>query len=282
LGRQEDQGLNETILKKALDRLMCLDCRAALEYQQTLIRCLGCGRTFPIINGVIQMVPDSWLKNNRARLNQPDNASSQAIDKTSSLQYEALRFQTRRSIKRNVCEQSIVNQFLEQHPEGTWVLDVPCGMGRFNDVLARYRMKVLSIDKRLWRAASTLSKTCGPSTLAIHGDALSLPFRDDSVDVALCVRLTHHLNRENLSTLLRELGRVAPEVLITFYNAHTFRAQFRNLKKFLRRKHPAYAYSLSCMREMAAKAGLRITDHMSPFDFLHRPIQFLRLKRVQL
>jgi hypothetical protein len=36
------------------------------------------------------------------------------------------------------------------------------------------------------------------------------------------------------------------------------------------------------MREMAAKAGLSITDHVSPFGILHRPIQFLRLKRVQL
>jgi uncharacterized protein YbaR (Trm112 family) len=140
--------LNEPLEKEIINRLMCPDCRTALEYQQTLVRCLGCGRTFPIINGVIQMVPDSWLQAYRARLNQPDNASPQALDKTSSLQYEALRFKTRRSIKLNVCEQSIVNQFLEQHQEGIWVLDVPCGMGRFNDVLTRYRMKVLSIDKR--------------------------------------------------------------------------------------------------------------------------------------
>jgi ubiquinone/menaquinone biosynthesis C-methylase UbiE len=280
--KQKYQQLIEPLSKEVFDRLMCLDCRADLEYTQTLFRCLGCGRTFPIINGVVQMVPGSWLRDHHDLLNQTDTAASQAIDKTKSTQYETLRFQTRRSIKRNVCEQSIVNQFLEQHPEGIWVLDVPCGMGRFNDVLARYRMKVLSIDKRLWRAASTLSKTCGHSTLAIHGDALSLPFRNDSADVALCVRLTHHLNRENLSTLLRELARVAPEVFITFYNAHTFRAQYRKLKKFLRGKQPAYSYSLSCMREMAAKAGLSITDNVSPFGFLHRPIQFLRLKRAQL
>jgi len=280
--KQEYQQLIEPLSKEVFDRLMCPDCRADLDYTQTLVRCLGCGRTFPIITGVIQMVPDSWLRDHHDLLNQTDTAASQATDKTKSTQYETLRFQTRRSIKRNVCEQSIVNQFLEQHPEGIWVLDVPCGMGRFNDVLARYRMKVLSIDKRLWRAASTLSKTCGPSTLAIHGDALSLPFRDDSVDVALCVRLTHHLDRERLGALLRELGRVSPEVLITFYNVHTIRAQYRKLKKFLRGKQPAYSYSLSCMREMAAKARLSITDHVSPFGILHRPIQFLRLKRVQL
>jgi SAM-dependent methyltransferase len=239
---------------------------------------------FPVINGVIQMVPGSWLKEHSDLLYQTDAAASKAIDEIKSTKYETLRFETRRGSKRNSAEQSIVSRFLQKHPEGIWVLDVPCGMGRFNDVLARYNDNVLSIDKRLGRSAYTVSSMRSHSTVAIQGDALSLPLRNDSVDVALCIRLTHHLNKDNTVKLLKELGRVAIEVLITFYNADTFRAKYRRFKKMVRSKHPVYSYSMSNIMDMAAAAGLSIVSIYPRFGFrfFQRPIQFLHLKRIQL
>ena len=45
--------------------------------------------------------------------------------------------------------------------------------------------------------------------LAVCGDALSLPFVDGSVDVAICSLLLHHFGDEDAITLMRELVRVA-------------------------------------------------------------------------
>jgi Methyltransferase domain len=44
---------------------------------------------------------------------------------------------------------------------------------------------------------------------AVCGDALALPLRDRSVDIALCSQLLHHFERADALRLLRELDRVA-------------------------------------------------------------------------
>ena len=46
-------------------------------------------------------------------------------------------------------------------------------------------------------------------TLAVCGDALSLPFADRSIDVAVCSQLLHHFRDQDAVRLLRELHRVA-------------------------------------------------------------------------
>jgi len=46
-------------------------------------------------------------------------------------------------------------------------------------------------------------------TLAVCGDALSLPFADRSVDVVVCSQLLHHFRDHDVVRLLRELHRVA-------------------------------------------------------------------------
>jgi hypothetical protein len=60
------------------------DCRANLEYMQTVFRCLWYGRTFLMGNGVIQAEADFRLKDYGDLLNQTVAAASQALDKIKS------------------------------------------------------------------------------------------------------------------------------------------------------------------------------------------------------
>jgi SAM-dependent methyltransferase len=46
-------------------------------------------------------------------------------------------------------------------------------------------------------------------TPAVCGDALSLPFGDRSIDIAVCSQLLHHFRDDDAVRLLRELDRVA-------------------------------------------------------------------------
>ena len=55
-----------------------------------------------------------------------------------------------------------------------------------------------------------------PDIAAVVGDATQLPFGDRSIDVAVCVAVTHHLDGEALERLVAELARVVRERVVVF------------------------------------------------------------------
>ena len=87
---------------------------------------------------------------------------------------------------------------------GTGLADIPAAISR----LARTRgASVMTIG--LDEAFDLLKTASGHLTTAMRGSALSLPFRDHSVDVVMCSQLLHHFADEDLARIIRELDRVA-------------------------------------------------------------------------
>jgi 2-polyprenyl-3-methyl-5-hydroxy-6-metoxy-1,4-benzoquinol methylase len=54
-----------------------------------------------------------------------------------------------------------------------------------------------------------LAANRGASDAAVRGDALRLPFRDRSVDIAMASQVLHHFRGESAIALIREMNRVA-------------------------------------------------------------------------
>ncbi len=64
-------------------------------------------------------------------------------------------------------------------------------------------------------AASSLLVAAGPRlTHAVCANALTLPFRDRSVDVVLCSQVLHHFDQAHVEELLREINRVARHAVV--------------------------------------------------------------------
>jgi len=63
-------------------------------------------------------------------------------------------------------------------------------------------------------AMSLLASARGSTTGMVCADALSLPFRDRSVDVAMCSQLLHHFTDTDIERLLRELHRVSRRAVV--------------------------------------------------------------------
>ena len=100
--------------------------------------------------------------------------------------------------------------------ENMVVLDVGTGLG---DILAGASRDVeraggsittIGVDG----AISLLSAARGNATGMVCADALALPFRDRSVDVALCSQLLHHFTDADIERLLRELHRVTRRAVV--------------------------------------------------------------------
>jgi SAM-dependent methyltransferase len=65
------------------------------------------------------------------------------------------------------------------------------------------------LDKRLPEAARS-------SVRVVEGDALDLPFEDDSFDVAIAALVLHHFDDEDCIRLLKEMRRVTRGTLLIF------------------------------------------------------------------
>jgi SAM-dependent methyltransferase len=87
-------------------------------------------------------------------------------------------------------EQDVYCDLVSQFPDGSTVLDVPFGSGRFADVYQRKQMSVIGIDSSsdmLAEAARLRSVTTAGFDLRV-GDARRLPLADASVDLVVCCR----------------------------------------------------------------------------------------------
>lgn len=127
-----------------------------------------------------------------------------------------------------------------EHATGKVVLDVGAGTGSVEAALpdgARY----------LWLDADPEKlngfRTKSPSQ-AILGDATKLPLRDRSVDWAVSVGVSHHLDDAGLGLMLDELRRVAREGVV-FLDAVLSRAPAsRLLWRYDRGRHARPAVTL--------------------------------------
>jgi len=91
------------------------------------------------------------------------------------------------------------------------VLDVGGGTGLYRRLFSpSTRYLWLDIDpKKLVRL-----RRAHPDAYAVLGDATRLCFTDRSVDLGLCVALSHHLSERQLPCLFRELARVVCDRLV--------------------------------------------------------------------
>jgi SAM-dependent methyltransferase len=92
---------------------------------------------------------------------------------------------------------------------GTGFADIPAAAR----VAARARgttLTAIGVDE----AASLLSAAGDRLDLRVCADALALPFRDHSIDVAICSQVLHHFENDDAEQVLRELNRVARRAVI--------------------------------------------------------------------
>jgi ubiquinone/menaquinone biosynthesis C-methylase UbiE len=99
------------------------------------------------------------------------------------------------------------------------ILDVGAGSGELLRVIAEWARsknkaaKLVGLELNA-RSARAISDREGESQAfqkitALRGDALQLPFANDSFDYAMCSLFTHHFKDDQVVEILRELSRVA-------------------------------------------------------------------------
>jgi len=87
---------------------------------------------------------------------------------------------------------------------GTGLGDIPC---RAKAVARRKGVDLTTIGLDAATELASASRSC--VDVSICGDALHLPFPNDSIDVVMCSQVLHHFAGDDATTFIREMNRVA-------------------------------------------------------------------------
>lgn len=127
---------------------------------------------------------------------------------------------------------SLLREIKRENVREFSVLDVGAGSGELLRVVAKFARKTdrktnlvgLELNARSARAIAEESRAFD-EIISVRGDALQLPFADNSFDYAISSLFTHHLSDENVIKTLAEMSRVARRRIFVI-DLHRHRAAY--------------------------------------------------------
>ena len=113
-------------------------------------------------------------------------------------------------------EQEVVREMLEA-ANGSRVVDVPVGTGRFLEFYKALRLDAVGLDisPDMLNEARACAKTLDYRSLQLRvGDIRALPLDSSSADVVVCIRYMQHVSLREFQAVITELVRVTSGHLI--------------------------------------------------------------------
>ena len=113
-------------------------------------------------------------------------------------------------------ENAAAEILLDNLPEGSTVLDVPVGTGRFLPLYKSRGLTVCGIDvsRDMLEEAANHAGEIGAAVTLAEGDIRNLPFPDNHFDLVICVRFLNLAGETIMAEALSELARVSRQSVL--------------------------------------------------------------------
>jgi len=113
------------------------------------------------------------------------------------------------------------------------ILNVPCGYGRFSEILQNHCTRLVYYDLHPKMVSICSEEWGGSGRDFINGSIRNLPFKDGSFDIVICIRLFHHFfPSHDRFNIISELARVSRRfVLLTYYRKNALHSLMRSINK---------------------------------------------------
>jgi ubiquinone/menaquinone biosynthesis C-methylase UbiE len=170
--------------------------------------------------------------------------------------------------KKHEREMAALAKALDYIPNGSSVLDFPCGTGRLYPMLFAKGFEVSAVDSS-WHMASIArgNRSDEPGSeeaterFAVS-DVLKTAFADDAFDAVVCNRLFHHFFEPEIRrTAFTELNRISRKtVVVSYYSTHCIDSYTFKLKNKLRGRNPTDRVPIApeVFSADAAAGGLKV------------------------
>jgi len=137
-------------------------------------------------------------------------------------------------------EKKILRKILQKVGDGSMlVLDVPCGYGRFSDMILKKDLSLVSSDISFYMVKRTREKSSHPAyPLAVVADVKkALPFKQGVFGILFSIRFFHHVHRKHeREAILREFSRVTSRwTVLSYYQMNFLHFLQRKLRRKIKR-----------------------------------------------
>jgi ubiquinone/menaquinone biosynthesis C-methylase UbiE len=187
----------------------------------------------------------------RTRYQDPETAEQYDRQRFHGLAGRLLQWSERRALRR----------ILRAVPPGSWVLDAPCGTGRFLPLYLRAGCRILGVDiseEMIAVARRRLARRQG-TICFVRMDLAQIPLRDGCVGTVFSIRFLPHFPSWERIELLRELRRVSQgRVVISLAVSSPWMRCRRKLKGWLHLGTPGGSpVTWDAFRDELKEVGLR-------------------------
>ncbi len=169
------------------------------------------------------------------------------------------------------------------------VLDMPCGTGRFWDVLAEEPKRIIHVSDNSQDMINAGLKYRPQEIVkriesSFQASAFDLPVADNFVENITCIRLIHHIGEhEDRLKLLTELHRVTSEtIIISLWVDGNYKAWKRKKNEAKRKKHlyqNRFVIPVQTIEDEFKQVGLEVIARLD-FIPLHSMWRTYVLKKV--
>src|SRR3989344_376078 len=143
--------------------------------------------------------------------------------------------------------------------ENEKILELGCSSG----FLTKYLGKVTAIDTS--EGMLKITKKKNPSAKCIHADMFDMPFKNNSFDKVVTMRVWNHLNEEDLRKAIRETKRVLKSKGYLIFDMEE-KSSLRTMMGFFYQKmfkitgYKIYQYSTNEIRRILSEEGFKIVE----------------------
>jgi SAM-dependent methyltransferase len=213
-----------------LELLACPICRGELRLEQDELRCSGCGRGFPVTNGVPDLRTASEVSEPGvlARLQYAVLGHPRVYD------FQQAHFGAKPVVERLVRELSSLHS--------ATILDIGAGTGVVAELLPDDSSRYVWLDNDVQKLRGLVIR--GVNGLATLGEADRLPFRDGAADLTLMVEVSHHIPDDALAACLAEAARVTGGTFLFIDATRGARIRSKLMWHADLGRHPRHAHTI--------------------------------------
>jgi len=191
--------------------------------------------------------------------------------------YDRERFSSLPGRVFNALEKHNMRKAFRAVPRDQTVLDLPCGTGRFSEVLLEEGFKVIGIDisQAMLEVAKRKLERFGPRFETRVADVRELArMESQRYDVALCARVLMHFPLEEQISFLRSVAELTRrQVVFTQSLSTPYQRLRRRIKRLLGNQPPAgYPITEAELKTLLAGAGLKEVGRLRPMPLVTEAI----------